>query len=175
MDLEIQAQHTEVHPRWQELIRRRVVRLEGVGAGFLRLHVTLVHSTHHLRGNEEVRLLATLPGDALRVQKTKPNMGDAIHAAFDALERELESYQAQRRSPARQYGPRFHGVVGQLFPAQGYGFIRTPEAQEIYFHRDVLHEVAFEDLREGMPVEFQVEAGEKGPQAARVQPARPAA
>ncbi len=90
MDLEIQAQHTEVHPRWREMIDKHIAKLTGLGNNFLRMHITMVHSTHHQRGDEEVRILATLPGRTLRVQKSKADMGDAIHAAFAALQRELE-------------------------------------------------------------------------------------
>ena len=171
MDLEISAQHTEVHPRWREMIDRHLTKLNGKGAPLLRLHVTLVHSTHHIRGCEDVRLLATMPGRALRVQKSRANMGDAIRAAFAALAKELQSDVAHRRMPSRSFGPHFSGVVSQLFEKRGYGFIRTPEAQEIYFHRDALHHLTFTDLREGQEVQFDVEQGDKGPQAARVYPA----
>jgi ribosomal subunit interface protein len=93
MDLEIDAKNVEIHPRWRELIERRVARLDGLGATFIRLHVTLNHSTHHMRGDDEVRVLGSLPGRTLHVSKTKPDMGMAIHSAFDALEREIETCQ----------------------------------------------------------------------------------
>jgi ribosomal subunit interface protein len=96
MDLEIQGQHTEIHPRWRDLIERRVAKMDGHGTKFLRVHVTLVHSTHHQLGSEEARILATLPGRTLRVLKTKADMGEAIHAAFTALERELETAREPR-------------------------------------------------------------------------------
>jgi cold shock CspA family protein/ribosome-associated translation inhibitor RaiA len=171
MDLEISAQHTEVHPRWRQIIDRQLTKLNGKGAPLLRLHVTLVHSTHHIRGHEEVRLLATMPGRALRVQKSRANIGDAIRAAFLALTKEIDADAAQRRSPSRSYGPHFTGTISQLFGDRGYGFIRTLEAQEIYFHRDALHHLTFTELREGQEVQFDVEQGDKGPQASRVYPA----
>lgn len=96
MEIELKAQHSEVHPRWRTIVDRRAEKLKDFCADIVRLHVTLVHSTHHLRGDEEVRLLATVPNDTLRVHKSKASMGDAIHAAFTALERELQEY-AQRR------------------------------------------------------------------------------
>jgi len=101
MQIEIQAQHSEVHPRWRSIIQRRAAKLGDLCDRLIRLHVTLVHSTHHLRGNEEVRLLAAVPNDTLRVQKAKANMGDAIHAAFGALERELQGRMDRQRERKR--------------------------------------------------------------------------
>jgi ribosomal subunit interface protein len=97
MEIEIQAQHSEVHPHWRAIIERRTAKLEEFSKDILRLHVTLVHSTHHLTGNEEVRLLATVPNATLRVTKTEAEMGDAIHAAFSALEHELQTFVERRR------------------------------------------------------------------------------
>jgi ribosome-associated translation inhibitor RaiA len=97
MDVEIQAQNAaEIHPRWRDSIERRLVKLNGLESSFIRLHVTLIHSTHHRRGSEEVRILASLPGHTLHVHKTKADMGEAIHAGFDALEREVEAHQGHR-------------------------------------------------------------------------------
>jgi ribosomal subunit interface protein len=94
MDLEIQAKHTELDPQWRELIERRIAKLQGQGTRFIRIHVTLEHNTHHAHGFEEVRILASVAHHTLRVQKTKPDMAEAIQAAFAALERELEPYQS---------------------------------------------------------------------------------
>jgi ribosome-associated translation inhibitor RaiA len=102
MTTELQALHTEVHPRWRELVERRSAKLSELGHSILRLHVSLVHSTHHLRGAEQVRILATLPGDALKVEKAASDMGDAIHAAFSALQSELHSRSDSRRDLHRR-------------------------------------------------------------------------
>lgn len=101
MEVEIKTQHSEVHPRWRELIDRRAAKLTEFCDDILRLHVTLIHSTHHLRGDEEVRLLATLPHEVLKAQKAMANMGDAIHAAFSALEHEVRAFVERRRHAHR--------------------------------------------------------------------------
>jgi ribosomal subunit interface protein len=97
VQLEIQTQHTDLHPRWREIIERRSAKLREFCKEVVHLHVTLVHSTHHVSGNEEVRVLAMVPGTTLRVQKVAPGMGDALHAAFTALERELHTFVERRR------------------------------------------------------------------------------
>ncbi len=102
MHLEVQAQNTQMHPRWKELIDRGVAKLQELHRGLLRLNVTLVHNTHHLRGAEEVRLLLHIPGETLTAQKNAADMGDAIHAAFDALAEELRSFVERRRDGHRR-------------------------------------------------------------------------
>jgi ribosome-associated translation inhibitor RaiA len=97
MDVEIQALHSDVHPRWRGLINRRAKKLVTLSDQILRLHVTMVHDTHHQHGHEEVRLLAAVPDETLRVRKTRPSMGDALHGAFSALEREVRHFVARRR------------------------------------------------------------------------------
>jgi ribosomal subunit interface protein len=97
MQVEIQSLNSELHPRWQAIIQRRAAKLAEFYRRVIRLHVTLVHSTHHLRGNEEVRLLLAVPNDTLRVHKRQASMGDAIHAAFAALERDLHGWIDRKR------------------------------------------------------------------------------
>jgi ribosomal subunit interface protein len=97
MRIDIKAQNSEVHPLWGAIIERRAAKLTDFSKDIVRLHVTLVHSTHHLRGDEQVRLLASVPNHTLRAQKVQPNMGDAIHAAFTALERELQNLGDRRK------------------------------------------------------------------------------
>jgi|DewCreStandDraft_5_1066085.scaffolds.fasta_scaffold15567_2 ribosomal subunit interface protein len=102
MHLEIQSQHTQLHPRWKELIDRGVAKLQELHNELLRLNVTLVHNPHHLRGAEEVRLLLHVPGETLTAHKTAADMGDAIHAAFDALTVELRRFLERRRDSHRR-------------------------------------------------------------------------
>jgi cold shock CspA family protein len=58
--------------------------------------------------------------------------------------------------------------VNQLFKEKGYGFLVTPEGQEIYFHKDSVLNRAFGRLRVGTTVIFAEEQGDKGPQASSV-------
>ena len=171
MDLEIQTQHCEIHPRWRALIQRRMAKLTEFSNGILRVHVTVVHSAHHQRGDEEVRLLVTVPNGTLRVQKKGANMSDAIHASFSALERELEVWTARRKRFTKQPGPQPAGTIARMMREQGYGVILMEDGREVYFHRNALRQLDFETLEQGTPVEFDLEHGEKGLQAASVFPA----
>jgi len=52
---------------------------------------------------------------------------------------------------------------------KGFGFItREGEDKDLFFHRNELKDVSFDDLREGDTVTFEVASGEKGPNATNV-------
>jgi cold shock CspA family protein len=67
-------------------------------------------------------------------------------------------------------GPEAHrGLVVRLFMDQGYGFLRSADEEEIYFHRNsVLHD-DFPRLTVGTEVRYEPSVGEMGPQASTVQ------
>jgi ribosomal subunit interface protein len=170
MDIEIQTQHVEMRPEWRAIIDERLAHLAERYPRLIRVHVTLKHGRHHVGGVEEVDILASYPGATLRAAKQEEDMRDAVHAALDALERELASHHERRRHFAKVPGPRASGTIAGLFTDRGYGFIRTDAGEEVYFHRNSLHELDFSSLPLGLPVEFEIEQGQRGPQASRVFP-----
>ena len=60
------------------------------------------------------------------------------------------------------------GTIKRIVRDRGFGFIRSAEGQEVFFHRSGLQELNFDSLKEGDAVEFEVERGEKGPRATAV-------
>lgn len=60
------------------------------------------------------------------------------------------------------------GKVKRIVRDRGFGFIVTSERKEVFFHRNALQGVAFEELQEGATVEFEVEQSEKGSRATNV-------
>lgn len=51
----------------------------------------------------------------------------------------------------------------------GYGFIKPDNGEkDVFFHAQSLVDIAFDDLREGENVTFDVEQGPKGPAATNV-------
>ena len=62
------------------------------------------------------------------------------------------------------------GTIKRLIRDRGFGFIRSSDGQEVFFHHRRLQQMDFDGLKEGEVVEFEVERGEKGLRATNVQP-----
>jgi CspA family cold shock protein len=63
------------------------------------------------------------------------------------------------------------GIIKRVIRDRGFGFIRSTEGQEVFFHRSGLQNLSFDALKEGASVEFEMERGEKGPRAVNVRAA----
>jgi CspA family cold shock protein len=60
------------------------------------------------------------------------------------------------------------GTIKRIVRDRGFGFIRSTDGQEVFFHRNGLQQMDFDSLKEGATVEFEVEQSEKGPRANNV-------
>jgi CspA family cold shock protein len=65
---------------------------------------------------------------------------------------------------------RVSGTVKWFNRAKGYGFIAQPEGEDVFVHYSAIEGSGFRNLSEGDRVEFTVEQGPKGLQAANVVP-----
>jgi cold shock CspA family protein/ribosome-associated translation inhibitor RaiA len=92
----------------------------------------------------------------------------AIRDAFNAAARKLQDYVRRRRGKIKIHDTTPRAQIRKLFPEEDYGFLETPDGREIYFHRNAVLGVGFEDLEIGTEVLFAEEMGEKGPQATTV-------
>ncbi|MBA7658867.1 putative cold shock protein A [subsurface metagenome] len=65
------------------------------------------------------------------------------------------------------------GTIRRLME-RGYGFIKSEEEEDLFFHRNDLEGVEFNSLSEGQEVEFEKGQGRDGrPQAVKVRLAQP--
>ncbi len=65
---------------------------------------------------------------------------------------------------------RFTGTVKWFNPAKGYGFIGRDNGEDVFVHFSAIEMQGYKQLKEGQKVEFSVEKGPKGLQAAQVIP-----
>jgi len=65
------------------------------------------------------------------------------------------------------------GIVTSILSKRGFGFIKTSEGQELFFHSLAVCDPTFDELREGHRVEFMVVPAEKGPKAIGIRLAEP--
>jgi CspA family cold shock protein len=65
---------------------------------------------------------------------------------------------------------RFTGTVKWFNPAKGYGFIGREDGEDVFVHFSAIEMEGYRQLKEGQKVEFSIEKGPKGLQAAQVVP-----
>jgi CspA family cold shock protein len=65
---------------------------------------------------------------------------------------------------------RFTGTVKWFNPAKGYGFIGRDDGEDVFVHFSAIEMDGYRQLKEGQKVEFSIEKGPKGLQAAQVIP-----
>ncbi len=63
---------------------------------------------------------------------------------------------------------RIVGTVKWFNTSKGYGFIARENGPDVFVHYSAIQADGFRNLEEGQKVEFDVEQGNKGPQAANV-------
>ena len=63
---------------------------------------------------------------------------------------------------------RVNGTVKWFNGSKGYGFLTQEEGEDVFVHYSSIRGEGFKDLEEGQKVEFGVERGPKGLQAADV-------
>lgn len=171
LPLQITARNLELPEAVKEVIRDKAERLDKYYTQIMRCRVVVEvpHRHHHEGILYNVHIDMTVPGAEL-VVKREPNkdLDVAIRDAFDAARRKLEDFARRQRGDVKHHEEVSHARISALFPDKGYGFLTTPDGQEIYFHEHSVLNYDFKHLEIGMEVRFVEEQGEKGPQASTV-------
>ncbi|MEO7558647.1 MAG: HPF/RaiA family ribosome-associated protein [Nitrosospira sp.] len=152
-------------------IRQKAEKLETFYPHIMgcRVMVEIPHKHKHQGRMFNVRLDITVPGKELVVNReADEDVYVALRDAFDAAKRQLEDYGRRQRGDIKAHAPVIRGKVVRLIAEEGYGFIETPDGEELYFHRDNLTENDFEKLETGSEVKFLEDIGSEGFQAKRV-------
>src|SRR5512143_3772820 len=103
-----------------------------------------------------VRLDVTVPGKELAISKQEnEDPYVSIRDAFNAAVRLLEEHGRIKHGEVKAHAEPATGRVVKIFPEADYGFIKTSDSREIYFHRNsVLGAVGLEELKFGTEVSF---------------------
>jgi cold shock CspA family protein len=116
-----------------------------------------------------------LPGGGeLSVQRNPPldhaheDVYVAIRDGFAAARRQLQDMDRKIGGNVKTHEEAPRGRIARIFYFEGYGFIETPDGDEVYFHRNSVAGEDFDRLEVGNEVRFSAELGEKGPQASAV-------
>jgi cold shock CspA family protein/ribosome-associated translation inhibitor RaiA len=135
-------------------------------------HVEGPGHRHRRGGLFALRVRLELPGGVEIAASRNPPQDQAhedayvaIRDVFQALRRQLRERIRMRREEPRRPDAQPHGVVSRL--DAGYGFIRTDEGREIYFHKNAVL-TGFDKLVIGAEVHYADEEGDSGPQASSV-------
>jgi cold shock CspA family protein/ribosome-associated translation inhibitor RaiA len=175
-------------------VREEVQKLETFYNRITRCRVIVeIPHRHHRKGDlYHVRIDMTVPGAEL-VVKREPSLRAAlrqtdsekhsksyepraahkdifvvIRDAFKEARRQLQDFARRERGDIKLHAPPPTARVSRLFPDEGYGFLKSEEGNEIYFHKNSVLNEAFNRLTLGSKVAFIEESGEKGLQASTV-------
>ena len=164
-------------PAIEGKVRERVERFDRYYPRLMgcRVMIESRHRHHHKGKLYHVRIELTVPGDQLVVSRESDDnhahedVYVAIRDAFDAMERQLESFGRRRRREIKTHEtPAQLGRVGEL--DWDHGRIETPEGRSIYFHRNSVLNDGFDVFQVGIAVRYVEAEGDEGPQASLVIP-----
>ena len=158
-------------------VRERVARLEHLSDGIVSCRVTIEapHKQPH-RSTVGITIDIGVPGKEIvvkREQRHHESHEDAYHVigvAFDVAERQIEHHRELARRDVKTHEGTVYARIVRLYPEQSYGFIETPGGHNVYFHRVVVEDNAYDQLEVGSEVHYTLadDEGPIGPQASRV-------
>jgi ribosome-associated translation inhibitor RaiA/cold shock CspA family protein len=129
-----------------------------------------------------VRIEIGLPGrndivvahepDHLQRKFQAPDLRNAINEAFRIAERQLTQYKDQLRdrtaAGAHEAAHEMLGQVGEITPAEDFGFLLTASGSLLYFHRNSILSGDFDRMKVGTQVHYVEGTGDTGPIATKV-------
>lgn len=171
--LQITWRNVQKSEALEAAIRAKVDKLGEFYDGILGCHVAVEKShARHKKGNlYRIRLDIKVPNKEIVVTRdpaahhAHEDMYVSIRDTFDAARRQLQDYVRVRRGEVKRHDEHHVGWVTRRIPNEDYGFIRTADDREIYFHRNAMINADFDRLRPGTQVMYVEEELAEGPQA----------
>jgi cold shock CspA family protein/ribosome-associated translation inhibitor RaiA len=175
--VEMEFQEMVASPAVQDMIAGHVKKLEQLYGRITacRIVVKGPGNRHKTGGLYDINIRLALPDglevDIGRTPKDDERHSDlpfAINDAFKRAGRRLQDSARRMEGMVKSHEGQPVGTVVRLDPAGEFGFLRSSDGQEIYFHRNSIVDGAFSELAVGTRVMFADESGEKGAQATTV-------
>jgi len=163
-------------PAIDELIEKKVVQLEKICDYIVSCHVHI--DMPQAKGNpHSIVIVLRVPHEKEIVVRRESAVGNAlaklpvlVTEAFGAARRQLKKLVERQRGEVKAHpGQQATAVVLSLFRDDDYGFLKTLDGRDVYFHRNAVANGDFDRLEVGTGVSFTESEGDKGPQATTVQ------
>lgn len=182
--LELSSRGLDLGPEMEDKIRHRVERLDRFHHNIngCRVAVEKPHDSPETGSPYRVRIDLTVPpGHEVVAEKgldandLHDDLATVVIDAFEAAERQLREISDRQQQKVKQPSrSEKRALVVRLLHQEdddvdGYGFLKTPDGREIYFHQNSVIHGDFERLAPGTEVRFEETMGDRGPQATTVQ------
>lgn len=167
----------------ESIIQKRAERLDRFSEWIIRCHITVdMPHQHRHRGNHfALHIVIETPLGQVAVTRD-PSLDDGhkdfqsvVRDAFDTVTRLLENDLERQQGDVKAH--QRHAPTGHVTRLlDGYGFLASADADEIYFHENSVVDSTFAQLSVGAEVRFSLapEDGDQGARAASVQLIHPA-
>ncbi|MFP4376014.1 MAG: HPF/RaiA family ribosome-associated protein [Spirochaetales bacterium] len=176
--LEVSFRDVEHTDQLDQLIEYQASRLDKFHSHIMGCHIAVEKPQEHVSSGRpwRVRLDITVPRSNEVVVVKDSGKGDmhepleaVIRDAFDTAERNLKSLKEQQRNEVKANAmDQAVGIVSKILHEEGYGFVKDPSEQDIYFHKNAVLESDFDRIEEGTAVWYVAEVGDDGLQATSV-------
>ncbi len=166
------------------LIRERIAKLEKFHGHIVGVRV-VVEEPHSAAEKGKAALQISLEVDVAGRPRIVVKRSEEQHEAkndryafmnwaFDAAQRQLEDLAAKQNGQVKNHGPAgiaMPGTIARMF--LDYGFIEVDNSPDLYFTRQSVNGLNFDELTPGTQVEVMPASAEgpMGPQASSVRPA----
>jgi cold shock CspA family protein/ribosome-associated translation inhibitor RaiA len=177
--LEISFRGVDKTDDLERLIHEKSDKLEKICDTIISCRVAVERPQAHQQTGNPFRVRINLrlpPGKDLTVKRESSEghlhdklpvvISDAFDTAFRRLKKQMAKQQGQVKMHPEQEKIAF---VVRLFNDEGYGFIKSIDGRELYFHRNSVLNDDFDRLEIGTGVRYVAEAGDEGPKASTIQ------
>ncbi len=177
--LEISYRNVHKSETLEEIIQHKIDKLEKICDYITSCRVAIEKPQLHQKTGNPFRVRISLkmpPGHELVVRK-ESGKGDmhegltkVVRDAFDAVFRQVQELVEKQRADVKVHPEQMtNAVVDRIYSDEGYGFLRSTDGREIYFHKNSVLNNHFSRLSKGDGVRYVEEIGDDGAQASTVQ------